>query len=270
MDYSRRPQIFRKSLALNRAALANFAGLCFGFSIMSVAHTALNRVALAETLRGCQLFCGLPQPELETIASFSQLMRVSKSGYLFREGEPALGFYVVQTGAINVHRVSNSGKEQLIHVFRTGETFAEASLAMETGYPADARAVENSSVILVPKKEFVDLLRRRPELSLRMLASMSTHLRVLIGLLEDLQLKDVETRLANWLLHRCPEGKQGCVIKLQTTKRVLAAEMGTTSETLSRTFAKFRDAGWITVKAREISIISRTGLDHLLQKNLGG
>jgi len=239
---------------------------------MPVANKALTRVALAETLRGCQLFCGLPQPELEIIAGFSQLVRVSKGGYLFREGEIALGFYVVQTGAINVHRVSASGKEQLIHVFRTGETFAEAALAIATGYPADARAVENSSVILIPKQEFVELLRRRPELSLRMLASMSTHLRVLISLLEDLQLKDVETRLANWLLNRCSctEGKHGCVIKLQTTKRVLAAEMGTTSETLSRTFAKFRDAGWITVKAREISIVSRTGLDHLLQKNLGG
>lgn len=237
---------------------------------MPVANTALTRVALAETFRSSQLFCGLPQADLETIAGFSQLVRVSKGAYLFREGEIALGFYVVQTGAINVHRVSASGKEQMIHIFRAGETFAEAALAMATGYPADARAVDNSSIILVPKQEFVDLLRRRPELSLRMLASMSTHLRVLVGLLEDLQLKDVETRLANWLLQRCTGGKNGCIIKLQSTKRVLAAEMGTTSETLSRTFAKFRDAGWIAVKAREISIVSKVGLENLLQKNLGG
>jgi len=237
---------------------------------MPVAPNLLTRVALAETLRGCQLFSGLPLADLQTIAGFSQLVRVSKGGYLFREGELALGFYVVQTGAINVHRVSASGKEQLIHVFRAGETFAEAALAIATGYPADARAVDNSSIVLVPKKEFVDLLRNRPELSLRMLASMSTHLRVLVGLLEDLQSKDVETRLAHWLLQRCPEGKTNGVVKLQTTKRVLAAEMGTTSETLSRTFAKFREAGWITVKAREISIVSRVGLDNLLKKNLGG
>jgi CRP/FNR family transcriptional regulator len=245
-------------------------GVCSRVIIMPIAPTALNRIALAETFRGGQLFSGLPLADLETIASFSQLVRVVNGSYLFREGDPALGFYVVQTGAINVHRVSAAGKEQLIHIFRASEAFAEAALAMETGYPADARAVANSSVILVPKKEFVELLRRRPELSLRMLASMSTHLRVLIGLLEDLQSKDVETRLANWLLHRCPEGKTNCVVKLQTTKRVLAAEMGTTSETLSRTFAKFRDASWITVKGRDISILSRDGIEHLLQKNLGG
>lgn len=237
---------------------------------MAQSLSAFTRTALAETLRTCQLFSGLPLPDLEQIAGFSQLVRVEKGSYLFHEGDAALGFYLVQTGAINVHRVSASGKEQLIHVFRPGESFAEAALAMATGYPADARAVENSSVVLVPKRDFVDLLGRKPELALRMLASMSTHLRVLIGLLEDFKLKDVETRLAHWLLQHCSCGKKdGCTIKLGTTKRVLAAEMGTTSETLSRTFAKFRDAGWIQVKAREIIVLSREGLDALVEKNIG-
>ncbi|MFT3781905.1 MAG: Crp/Fnr family transcriptional regulator [Nibricoccus sp.] len=237
---------------------------------MAEVLASLSRIAIAETLRTCQLFSGLPLADLEPIAAFAQLIRVDKGAYLFREGDPALGFYVVQTGAINAHRVSATGKEQMIHIFRPGQTFAEAALAMTTGYPADARAVENSSLILVPKTEFVELLRRRPELSLRMLASMSTHLRVLVGLLEDLQLKDVETRLANWMLHRCPPGKPNAVIKLQTTKRVLAAEMGTTSETLSRTLAKFREAAWISVKGRDITVINRAGLEGLLKNNLGG
>lgn len=257
-------------MIIPRVALAKIAGVCIRELTMAEKNAVLARTALAETLRGCQLFSGLALVDLEAIAGFSQLVRVGKGGYLFREGDVAHGFYVVQTGAINVHRVSATGKEQLIHIFRPGEAFAEAALALATGYPADARAVDNSSLVLVPKREFVELLGRRPELALRMLASMSTHLRVLVGLLEDLQLKDVETRLANWLLHRCTSKKNACIIELQTTKRVLAAEMSTTSETLSRTFAKFRDAGWIAVKAREIEILSRAGLEAMLRKNLGG
>src|SRR6185369_157309 len=99
---------------------------------------------------------------------------------------------------------------------------------------------EESTVLLVPKSDFVEMLRRRPELALRMLGSMSQHLRVLVGLLDDLTLKDSETRLANWLLKRCAASKNDrpVEIKLDRTKRVLAAEMGTTSETLSRTLAK--------------------------------
>lgn len=232
---------------------------------------SLSRTALAETLRSCRIFSGLPQADLELIAGFSQLVRASKGDYLFREGESVLGFYVVQTGAINIHRVSNTGKEQVIHVFRPGESFAEAALSISTGYPADARAIENSAVVLVPRREFVALIGRRPELALRMLTSMSVHLHTLVERLKDFQLKDVETRLAHWLLQQCPSGKSGfCTIKLDTTKRVLAAEMGTTSETLSRTFARFRDTGWITVKAREITVLSHKGLAALVEKNIGG
>ena len=176
---------------------------------MSSPSSALRTTALAATLRSCQLFAGLPPEDLEEIAGFSQLRSLDKGEYLFREGANAEGFYVVQRGAINVHRVSQAGKEQVIAIFRPGASFAEAALATDKGYPADARAVEPSSVILIPKAPFVALFTRRPDLSLRMLASMSMHLRVLVSLVEDMTLKDVETRLINWLLKRCDTAKSG-------------------------------------------------------------
>src|SRR6185369_16179295 len=161
-------------------------------------------IGMVNALRRCQLFAGLPQQDFENIAAVTVVKSLEKGEFLFHEGDPAVGFYIVQTGAINVHRVSAAGREQTIHIFRPGESFAEVALASETGYPADARAVEPSQVLLVQKGGILDLLRRQPELALRMLASMSSHLRVLIGQLEDLTLKDVETRLANWLIKRCP------------------------------------------------------------------
>ena len=103
----------------------------------------------------------------------------------------------MQKGAINVHRVSAAGKEQVIRLFRRIQSFAEATLATEVGYPTDARATESTTVLLVPKNDFVDLLRKRPELALRMLGSMSQHLRVIVGLLDNLTLKNMETDLAN-------------------------------------------------------------------------
>ncbi|HEX7619366.1 MAG TPA: Crp/Fnr family transcriptional regulator, partial [Verrucomicrobiae bacterium] len=160
----------------------------------------LKKIAVVNTLRSCQLFTGLPLPDLANIADVTVLKSLEKDDYLFHEGEPAHGFYVVQRGAVNVHRVSAAGKEQIIHVFRTGESFAEVALASATGYPADARALEPTQVLLVQKAGILALLKRQPELALRMLGAMSSHLRVLIAQLEDLTLKDVETRLANWLM----------------------------------------------------------------------
>ena len=223
------------------------------------------------TLRSCQLFVGLPAADIAAVASFALTKHLAKGDYLFREGEPAQGFYIVQRGGINVHRVSATGKEQVIHVFRPVESFAEATLASEGGYPADARATEASAVVLVPKRDFIALLRSRPELALRMLGSMSQHLRVLVGLLDDLALKDTETRVANWLLKRCPQPLRAgaIVIELDRTKRVLAAELGATSETLSRTLARFRDQKLLRVAGRTITITQPRQLDKLLRQHLG-
>jgi CRP/FNR family transcriptional regulator, dissimilatory nitrate respiration regulator len=238
---------------------------------MSVALTELKTIALVNTLRSCQLFTGLPTTDLENIAAKTVVKALDKDTYLFHEGDPAQGFYIVQRGAVNVHRVSAAGKEQVIHVFRTGDSFAEVALASDTGYPADARALESSQVLLVQKAGILALLRRQPELALRMLGSMSSHLRVLVGQLEDLTLRDVETRLANWLIKRCPkpDGDRPVQIELTMTKRVLAAELGTVSETFSRTLAKFRDQKLLTVKAKSVTVISPAKLSALLRRNLG-
>jgi CRP-like cAMP-binding protein len=241
-----------------------------------IAHMAspladFRKIVFANTLRGCQIFTGLPSEDLELISSFVIPKELSKGEYLFHEGAASEGFYVVQRGAVNVHRVSATGKEQVISVFRTGQSFAEAALASPGGYPADARAIEDSTILLVPKADFLGLLRNRPELALRMLGSMSQHLRVIVGLLDDLTLKDVETRLANWLLKRCPRPLPAGAVEFQLdqTKRVLAAEIGTVSETLSRTFADFREKKLIRVAGKAITILDPKRLEQILRRNLG-
>ena len=238
---------------------------------MTIALAELKQVAIVNTLRSCQLFTGLPQSDLEQIAAVTVVKSLDKNDYLFHEGDPAHGFYIVQRGAVNVHRVNAAGKEQIIHIFRAGESFAEVALATERGYPADARALEPSQVLLVQKVGILALLKRQPELALRMLGSMSSHLRVLVTQLEDLTLKDVETRLANWLVKRCPnpQSDKPARIELSMTKRVLAAELGTVSETFSRTLAKFREQKLLTVKGRTVTVLSPARMNALLRRNLG-
>ena len=234
-----------------------------------LAQFKLTGIAMA--LRSCQLFTGLSPEDIQNIAEFTVVKSLARGEYLFHEGETSHGFYVVQRGAVNVHRVSAAGKEQVIHIFRTGDSFAEVAVATEKGYPADARAVEASQVLLIQKEGFLDLLRRRPDLALRMLAAMSSHLRVLVGQLDDLTLKDVETRLANWLVKRCPNPKSDKPVQVQfiTTKRLLASELGTVAETLSRTLAKFRQQKLITIKGKTVVVLSPARLDALLRRNLG-
>ncbi len=223
------------------------------------------------TLRSTQLFSGLPEADLAVLAALVQPRQLARDAYLFREGAEAEGFYVVQKGAINVHRVNAEGREQVIQVFRPGDSFAEATLASAHGYPADARAVEDSIVLLLPKKPILQLLARQPELALRMLGSMSQHLRVLVGLLDDLTLKDVETRLAHWLVRHLPPAVTAgpYLLPLGRTKRTLAAELGTTAETLSRTLARLRQQKLVVGAGRNLTLLDPEGLRRFLRHQLG-
>lgn len=238
---------------------------------MRTAFADLKRTVMINTLRSCQLFAGLPPEDLEQIAEITVTKSLEKGAYLFHEGDPAQGFYLIQRGAMNIHRVTAAGKEQVIHVFRAGDSFAEIAVVSPTGYPADARALEPTQVLLIQKAGMLELLKRRPELPLRMLASMSVHLRHLVGQIEDLTAKDVETRLANWLIKRCPKTAEAAPIQIELTmtKRALAAEIGTVSETLSRTLGKFRSQKLVAVKGKTITVLSPHELRRLLRRNLG-
>lgn len=230
-----------------------------------------RQAALISSLRRCPLFSGLSGDELNNIAALTLPKSISKGEYLFRQGEPSAGFYIVQRGGINLHRVNALGKEQVIHVFRAGESFAEGTLANDGGYPADAKAVEDTHLLLVQKAGFVALFKRQPELGLRMLGAMSLHLRSLVGQIEDLTLHDVETRLAHWLVQQCPDvhSSHPHPIQLPMTKRLLAAELGTVSETFSRTLGKFRDQKLIYVDGKTITVTNPARLAGVLRQRLG-
>ncbi|RKX35794.1 MAG: Crp/Fnr family transcriptional regulator [Verrucomicrobia bacterium] len=229
---------------------------------------ARRLTGITAALRRCRLFADLSEADLTSVANVCSTRSLKRGEYLFRENTLAEGFYVVQSGSINVHRVMPDGKEQVICIFRSPDCFAEVTLTTIDTYPADAVALESSQVILIQKLGFLGLVRRDPNLSLRMLTSMSFHLKYLVQLIEDLKFKQVEARLAHWLLRNCPEacsGQKG-TIELQMSKRILASQLGVTSETLSRTLAKFRNQELIRVEGRTIEIIDGNGL----QAQLGG
>lgn len=233
---------------------------------MRDAFSELKTAAIIASLRNCRLFAGLGKDDLEKIAAVTVIKVYEKGDYVFRQGDPYYGFFIVQKGSINVHRVNKFGREQVIHLFRAGESFAEASMTMENGYPADARAEEPSQLLLVQKSGFLNLIRSQPELAIRMFVAMSLHLRSLVEQLEEVSLKTVEGRLANWLLKRVSAAAcKPVAIQLEIPKRVLAAELGTVSETLSRTFAKFKTLGLIDVKGRQISVLKPSELKKYVQ-----
>ncbi len=226
-------------------------------------HAAqLRQTALLATLRRSRMFADLPLGDLAAVADACRTRRLAKGELLFREGEKATGFYVVQSGQISVYRVTPGGRERIICIFSAPESFAEVVLATAEAYPANAAALVASQVICVDKARFRDLVARNPGLALHMLGSMSLHLKHLVQSLDDLKGRQIDARLAAWILAQVGPGAPGgpASFKLPVSKRVLAGQLGVTSETLSRTFARFRQAGALRVEGTVLHVLDRERL----------
>ena len=231
-----------------------------------------KRSTVLQTLKRCPLLAEISPEDLNAVVELSAVKTVAAGEFLFRESGTVRGFYVVRRGAIKVHRVNWMGKEQVIHLYRPFESLAEESLVSDAGHHADACAIEPSEVVMVRRAGFVELLKDRPDLTMCLLRATQRHLCLLIELLDDRTLKDVKTRIAEWLVGHCPDPQSSkpCSIELDTTKRVLAAELGTASETVSRALAKFRAQKLISTDGNFVTLHCPTRLARLVARGRRG
>jgi CRP/FNR family transcriptional regulator len=151
-----------------------------------------------------------------------------------------------------------------------GETFGEAAVFAETPYPATAVSLEDCQTLFFARKAFLGHLAASPALARNMLATLSRLMFHLTRQLEDLSLKEVSARLASYILERCRETHgsiaAGLAFELPTTKTHLAAYLGTISETLSRTLARFKSLGLIEVDKGKITVIDPAYLQKMAGK----
>ncbi|MBT7028198.1 MAG: Crp/Fnr family transcriptional regulator [Verrucomicrobia bacterium] len=271
-------QIYRKVLAIDKIRFVREASLASlsmikRETLLKMLNTFNNltykRATAAINLKKCEAFAGLPQEDLQKIVEFTAVKFLEKGECLFREGDKANNFYVVGKGAISLFRTHVSGRERVLHIYRAGESITLASLWPCKEYSADAQALESTKVLLVKKHEMMEILKRHPEQLFRFFSSMCNNCRTILEMIEDAATQDVETRLLNWLLKRCPsQGADDRVaVPLGMTKRNWAAELGTISETLSRTLGKFRKEGLIEVNRQTITVLSPARLTNRINSN---
>lgn len=203
------------------------------------------------------------QPQfLQTLASIVVPKKLSIGEVLFFQNQEATGFYLICEGNVKVFRIGADGREQLIHLFDEGEIIGEVPVFQGSAYPANAMATSNCRLLYFGRSEFLAMGRKQPEILLNILAILSRRLRNFVELIDDLSLKDVNARLAKYIL-RTSSKQQKEVVKLDLSKSALASRLGTVSATLSRTFKKLQQAGAIRVDGSTIIIKDKESLQGI-------
>jgi CRP-like cAMP-binding protein len=217
-------------------------------------------VNLTFLLKNCRLFSDLDAEELKLIEQMALRKEFRKGQLIFAEGAPSRGFFLVVSGAVKIFRLAPDGRERVLHVVEANESFAEAALFMAE-YPASAAALAATTVIVVDKNSFKQLLARDARLSFKIMGSLVRWLAQMRNALTDLSMKEVPARFASYVLS-LPEPRT-----VHISKTTLAQMLGTTKETLSRLLHRLAQHRILTYRGNQIKILNRRRLEAIARSD---
>ena len=217
-----------------------------------------------EALGRVPFFAVLPQEELKALARHCVVRRLARDEVLFYEGDPCDGLLVVQAGAVKLCKLAETGREQVLVVERAGSTVGELAVLDGGNFPASAVGVEESTLLFLPKREFLELCQRNSQVAFAVIRTLASRFRYLTSLVEELSLKEVSHRLARFLRDRARSygvrTAEGIEFPLEETNQEIGAEIGTVRDLVSRNLRRFVDRGIIRMERRKVIVLD---LDEL-------
>ncbi len=219
---------------------------------------------LRDIVANCRFFGGLTSGSLARVINTGHVKRYRKGEIVFRQGQACPGVFIVGQGSVRVYKIAPSGKEHVLHFASEGMTFAEVAAIGQFDCPAYAEALEDTVCVLLPQEPFLNLLRSDHDLCMQLLQGMAGWVRHLIGLLEDIVLRDAAGRVARHLLqHPAAEKKE---FALPILKKDLASHLNLTSETLSRTLRRLAESGLIEMPDQQsIRVLDRAAMENVAE-----
>lgn len=209
-------------------------------------------------LKRTVLFGSLDESELSILADRAIEKRLTRDEILFVAGDEATGLFVIAEGALRAFREGLDGREQVIHVERVGATIAELPVFDDKPYPSTVAAEEDAIVLFIDKRDVRALFIKHPQVALKALSLMAERLRKCAALVEALSLREVDQRLARWLLNEARNrGKRingTTELTLVLTNQQIAARIGSVREVVSRAMSRLHGNHLISIDGRRVII----------------
>jgi CRP/FNR family transcriptional regulator len=175
---------------------------------------------------------------------------------LFDEGNPCTHYPLLIDGIIRASKLSPDGHEILLYRLNPGESCVITVIALlgETPYPAVGSAETKLALYGVPRSVFVELVLKSGPFRVFVFQALSERMAHLMALIDDVAFRRVDQRLASRLLrHR---------ETVTATHQMLADELGTTREVVSRILEDFQESGMLRLGRGRIQILDRDALDR--------
>lgn len=201
----------------------------------------------------------LPADAAQVLVAGSKVVHLPAAARVFEPGQHADNLLLLLSGTVRVQQRSDTGREVFLYRVNAGEScvLTTACMLADEDYAAEGLTETEVEAVVIPRKVFDDLAGRSEVFRSFIFRAYSRRIADLFSLIDDIVFQRVDVRLAARLLDLAQDGT------VQATHQVLAVELGTAREVVSRTLGEFQRRGWVEQARGVIRILDRGGLERL-------
>ncbi|MHA7836719.1 MAG: Crp/Fnr family transcriptional regulator [bacterium] len=218
--------------------------------------TSTVRKDVLDSLRAIPLFRRVSEGDLEELATHLIERRFPKNATVVEEGLPGDYMYVIREGRVKVTKASEDGREKIMNFLEAGAFFGDMALLGNETRSASVKTLEESLLLALSRRDFIDLLRQSPDLSLAVIEELANRLRETNEQARSLSFQGVEERTRS-LFERIArsDGRVGGVrMTPALTHQQIADMVGTSRETVTRAIKQLKESGWLAQEGKRYVI----------------
>ena len=213
-------------------------------------------------LHEIRIFSALPAKILQALDNFDVEKSYKKGSMIIWAQDECTAVYFVVSGMVEVFHLARSGREKILECIKPGDSFNLVPVFMEKALnQANVRAVVDSDILSITKKDFLELMQQYPLLSKTVAEYFAMRLTYMVNMVESLALHSVRQRMAIFLINQADQtGKE---VRPKWTQEDIARQLGTVRDVVGRTLRKLEDEGLIRFQRQHIQLVDREALQRL-------
>ncbi len=209
-----------------------------------------------ESLRSIPLFSRVSDADLEEVASHLIERRLPKHTTVVEEGLAGDYMYVIRDGRVKVTKASDDGREKIMNFLDAGSFFGDMALLTNEVRSASVKTLEDTRLLALSRRDFIDLLRQSPDLALAVIAELTNRLRETNEQASSLSFQGVKERTRSLFERIAQEdaAREDRRVTPALTHQQIADMIGTSRETVTRAIKLLKQEGWLEQSGKKYVI----------------
>ncbi len=195
------------------------------------------------------IFSDLASDEMNQVTDLIIRKKFDKGELIVMEGNLLEGLYIINQGRVKAFRYTQEAKEQILYLFTEGDFFGEKNLLRKQPVTYYVEALEETNICVIPHKNFYELLRNAPSISVKIMEQLCIRIEHLESSIQNMGSKNMESRVSLILLEFAQKygvrKGNGVLVDVPLTREGIANYIGVTRETVSRKLSSLQEEGTI-------------------------